>query len=113
MVEKHLKGKDASKILNAFQNALTPADYNQLAITGRYINGNKTSEQLTTDVISNYSDNITKASGKIQAISLELEKQNSKNNRIASTIRHNRARGKHTIDAMSEIIIELKKVIIS
>ena len=29
--------------------------------------------------------------------------------RIASTIRHNRARGKHKIDAMSEIVIELKR----
>jgi len=31
-----------------------------------------------------------------------------KSDRIASTIRHNRARGKHTVDAMSEIVIELK-----
>lgn len=31
-----------------------------------------------------------------------------KNDRIASTIRHNRARGKHQIDAMSDIILELK-----
>lgn len=29
--------------------------------------------------------------------------------RIASTIRHNRARGKHKIDAMAEIVIELKR----
>lgn len=29
-------------------------------------------------------------------------------NRIASTIRHNRARGKHKVDAMSDIVIELK-----
>lgn len=29
--------------------------------------------------------------------------------RIASTIRHNRARGKHKIDAMSEIVVELKR----
>jgi len=29
--------------------------------------------------------------------------------RITSTIRHNRARGKHTIDGMSEIILELKR----
>ena len=28
---------------------------------------------------------------------------------MASTIRHNRARGKHKIEAMSEIVIELKK----
>ena len=29
--------------------------------------------------------------------------------RIASTIRHNRARGKHRVDAMSDIVIELKR----
>jgi ParB-like chromosome segregation protein Spo0J len=34
--------------------------------------------------------------------------QEGKNDRIASTIRHNRARGKHQIDAMSEIVLELK-----
>jgi ParB-like chromosome segregation protein Spo0J len=32
-----------------------------------------------------------------------------KGDRIASTIRHNRARGKHKIDAMSEIILDLRK----
>jgi len=31
-----------------------------------------------------------------------------RNNRIASTIRHNRARGKHTIEGMSDIVLELK-----
>lgn len=36
------------------------------------------------------------------------KEQENKNDRIASTIRHNRARGKHQIDAMSEIILELK-----
>jgi len=36
------------------------------------------------------------------------DSQTDKNNRIASTIRHNRARGKHKVDAMSDIIIELK-----
>lgn len=34
--------------------------------------------------------------------------QSNKNDRIASTIRHNRARGKHQVNAMSEIVIELK-----
>jgi ParB-like chromosome segregation protein Spo0J len=28
---------------------------------------------------------------------------------MASTIRHNRARGKHKVEAMSDIVIELKK----
>lgn len=36
------------------------------------------------------------------------QERTDKNDRIASTIRHNRARGKHQIDAMSEIVIELK-----
>lgn len=32
-----------------------------------------------------------------------------KNDRIAATIRHNRARGKHQVEAMSDIVIELKR----
>ena len=32
-----------------------------------------------------------------------------RNDRIAATIRHNRARGKHRIDAMSDIVVELKR----
>lgn len=32
-----------------------------------------------------------------------------KGDRIASTIRHNRARGKHKVNAMSEIVLDLKK----
>jgi ParB-like chromosome segregation protein Spo0J len=37
------------------------------------------------------------------------EDRKDKNDRIAATIRHNRARGKHRVDAMSEIVIELKR----
>jgi hypothetical protein len=35
--------------------------------------------------------------------------QSDKTDRIASTIRHNRARGKHKTDAMSDIVIELSR----
>jgi hypothetical protein len=35
--------------------------------------------------------------------------QIDRSNRIAATIRHNRARGKHQVTAMSDIVIELKK----
>lgn len=37
------------------------------------------------------------------------ETQMDKTNRMASTVRHNRARGKHAVNAMSDIVIELKK----
>lgn len=35
--------------------------------------------------------------------------QTDRSDRIASTIRHNRARGKHSVNAMSDIVIELKR----
>jgi hypothetical protein len=37
------------------------------------------------------------------------EDRTGKGDRIAATIRHNRARGKHRVDAMSDIVIELKR----
>ena len=35
--------------------------------------------------------------------------QQDKNDRMAATIRHNRARGKHKVEAMSDIVVELKR----
>ena len=37
------------------------------------------------------------------------ESQQDRGHRMASTIRHNRARGKHKVEAMSDIVIELKR----
>lgn len=37
------------------------------------------------------------------------EWRKDRNDRIAATIRHNRARGKHKVEAMSDIVIELKR----
>lgn len=37
------------------------------------------------------------------------ESQSDKADRMAATVRHNRARGKHRVDAMSEMVIELKR----
>lgn len=35
--------------------------------------------------------------------------QNDKNDRMAATIRHNRARGEHKVESMAEIVVELKR----
>jgi ParB-like chromosome segregation protein Spo0J len=37
------------------------------------------------------------------------ESRTDRGDRIAATIRHNRARGKHRIDSMSAIVVELKR----
>jgi len=48
-----------------------------------------------------------RVSGYLPIVDIRTE-QSNKNDRMASTIRHNRARGKHQVDAMSSIVIELK-----
>jgi ParB-like chromosome segregation protein Spo0J len=42
-------------------------------------------------------------------VTVANEDRTDRGDRIAATIRHNRARGKHRIDAMAEIVLELKR----
>jgi len=49
----------------------------------------------------------TRIKDHLPIVLIKSERAN-RNDRIAATIRHNRARGKHTVDGMSEIVIELK-----
>jgi ParB-like chromosome segregation protein Spo0J len=37
------------------------------------------------------------------------QSQQDKNDRMAATIRHNRARGEHRVDSMADIVVELKR----
>jgi ParB-like chromosome segregation protein Spo0J len=46
--------------------------------------------------------------GYLPVVSIRGDRQD-KRDRMASTIRHNRARGVHKVDAMSEIVVELKR----
>lgn len=73
-------------------------------------------EKGTTEVIDGFHRNRVgkeskvvqqRVQGYLPIVDIRTE-QSSKNDRMASTIRHNRARGKHQVDAMSEIVIELK-----
>lgn len=42
-------------------------------------------------------------------VSVINSRREDRGDRIAATIRHNRARGKHRVDSMSDIVIELKR----
>jgi ParB-like chromosome segregation protein Spo0J len=46
--------------------------------------------------------------GYLPIVAIQASRQD-RNDRIASTIRHNRARGKHKVEAMSDIVVELKR----
>lgn len=49
-----------------------------------------------------------KIHGYLPVVQIRADREN-KGDRIASTIRHNRARGKHQVTAMSDIVIDLKR----
>ena len=46
--------------------------------------------------------------GRLPVVQIRADRE-GRNDRIAATIRHNRARGKHQVSAMSDIVVELKK----
>ena len=53
-------------------------------------------------------DVCSRVAGYLPVVSIKSS-QAGLNDRIAATIRHNRARGKHRVEAMSDIVVELKK----
>lgn len=54
-----------------------------------------------------YADINQRVSGYLPVVQIRAE-QVDRNHRMASTVRHNRARGKHKVEKMSEMVIELK-----
>lgn len=46
--------------------------------------------------------------GYLPVVSIKAGRED-RNDRMAATIRHNRARGKHKVESMSEIVVELKR----
>lgn len=53
-------------------------------------------------------DILARVSGYLPVVQIR-EAQSDKGDRIAATIRHNRARGKHRVEAMSEIVLDLRR----
>ena len=55
-----------------------------------------------------YADVSARIHGYLPLVAINAERED-KTDRIASTIRHNRARGKHRVESMSDIVVELKR----
>jgi hypothetical protein len=72
MAERHLKGKTAEKLLEAFNTSLSPQAKQQLAITGMYTNRNMTPEELATNTGISYDKHISKLETQRERINLEL-----------------------------------------
>ena len=86
MLTKTVKAKDAAKMLNAFQASLNPRELQQLAITGRYVNKNKTVEDLSKEITDNYAEQKNFAETNLEKIKLALFEEESKNKKDADKI---------------------------
>ena len=53
-------------------------------------------------------DVVARLHGYLPVVKIRTSQEDA-GNRMASTIRHNRARGKHRVEAMSDIVLELKR----
>jgi ParB-like chromosome segregation protein Spo0J len=61
-----------------------------------------------TRVCKESHDVMARVNGYLPVVTIR-DQQSDRSDRMAATIRHNRARGKHKVDAMSDIVLELKR----
>jgi hypothetical protein len=86
LFQKTLKGKDPAKLLSAFQSALTPADYEQLSIEGRYKYLNSTPEQLQEKILNPLNEKIEFNNGRIELLKIALDSENNKDKKNPESI---------------------------
>lgn len=86
MAEKILKGKDAGKILSAFQAALTPADYDQLAINGEYEKASYTPDMLKLELRNSSNEQLDFLNNKVKDLKFALYQENQKNDKSQEKI---------------------------
>lgn len=83
--------------------------YTQPIVTNREEDAHEVVDGFHRNRVGKECDDVRKrVHGYLPVVQIRAE-QTDKADRMSSTIRHNRARGKHRIDAMSDIVIELKR----
>lgn len=78
MAEQILKGKDPAKILSAFQNSLTSADFQQLSIEGEYQLAAKSPQELKDDLTLQTTRQSREIDEKVTALKSQLSIENQK-----------------------------------
>lgn len=94
--------------MELLRHSISEDGYTQPIVTSPGENGFEVVDGFHRNRVGKECDDVReKILGYLPVVSIRKEKQD-KSSRMASTIRHNRARGKHRVDAMSEIVLELK-----
>lgn len=94
--------------LKLLETSISEDGYTQPIVTWIAEAGREIIDGFHRSKIARESEKVAKQIMGYVPVTTVRAKQTNKSNRMASTIRHNRARGTHSVDAMSEIVLELK-----
>lgn len=94
--------------LKLLETSISEDGYTQPIVTWIAEAGREIIDGFHRSKIARESEKVAKQIMGYVPVTTVRDRQVNKSNRMASTIRHNRARGTHSVDAMSEIVLELK-----
>ncbi len=97
--------------MELLRHSINHDGYTQPVVT--WINDEKESREVIdgfhrSRVCREFDDVNKRVMGYLPVVTMR-DDNTGQNDRVASTIRHNRARGKHKVESMSEIVVDLKK----
>lgn len=94
--------------LKLLETSILEDGYTQPIVTWVSEDGREIIDGFHRSKVGKESEAVSKSINGYLPVTTVRDRQTNKSNRMASTIRHNRARGTHSVDAMSEIVLELK-----
>ncbi len=94
--------------LKLLETSITEDGYTQPIVTWISDTGREIIDGFHRSKVARESNKVAVTLHGFVPVTTVRDRQVNKSNRMASTIRHNRARGTHSVDAMSEIVLELK-----
>ncbi len=94
--------------LKLLETSISEDGYTQPIVTWESDTGREIVDGFHRSKIAKESEKVAKTLHGFVPVTTVRNRQTDKSNRMASTIRHNRARGTHSVDAMSDIVLELK-----
>lgn len=89
--------------------SITEDGYTQPIVTWRTDEGYEVVDGFHRNRVGRESPGVRERVGGYLPVVVANADRTDRGDRIAATIRHNRARGKHRVDAMSDIVVELKR----
>lgn len=95
--------------MKLLEHSISEDGYTQPIVVWRAADGYEVVDGFHRNRVGKESDTVRERVRGHLPVTIVNETRTDRGDRIAATIRHNRARGKHKVEAMSDIVIELKR----